>query len=229
MASKKSPAEDRVSDATGLLFSPDATPASADLISDLLTPPPRKKARKTAAPGDIKPHYLQHRERLRGRFQSVGADALADYELLELILFRIIPRQDTKPLAKALIERFGDFAAVLGAEPARIAEVSGAGPAVALELTVIQAALERATRVEAKRRTIVTTWSALLNYCRTKFANQPREQFCVLYLDRKNQIIADEAQAGTVDQAPVFPREIVRRALELSASALILVHNHPTA
>jgi DNA repair protein RadC len=227
MASKKAKAG--VSDATGFLFQadPNATPAPPELIADLLAPTRAK--RKAARPADVRPHYLEHRSRLRDRFSVAGPDALADYELLELMLFRIIPRQDTKPLAKALIERFGDFSAVLGAEPSRIAEVPGAGLAVAFELKVIQAALERATRTEAKGRTVVTNWSALINYCRAKLKNEPREQFCVLYLDRKNQIIADEAQTGTVDQTPVFPREIVRRALELSAAALILVHNHPTA
>lgn len=225
MASRKPPKTSVVSDSTGFLFRADRNPMPAppELIGDLIAP-----AKKRARPADVKPHYFEHRQRLRDRFSTAGAEALADYELLEQMLFRIIPRQDTKPLAKALIERFGDFAAVLGAEPARIAEVSGAGPAVAFELKVMAAAMQRAARTEAKRRTVVTNWSALINYCRAKLANEPREQFCVLYLDRKNQIIADEAQAGTVDQTPVFPRELVRRALELSASGMILVHNHPS-
>jgi DNA repair protein RadC len=227
VAGKKSSKKDAVSDASGLTFTPDRA-APGPIIGDLFAVPRETKRAKPARPADAKPHYLQHRERLRERFRAGGPEALADYELLELILFRIIPRQDTKPLAKALLARFGDFPAVLGAEAARIGEVPGAGPAVAFELKVIQGALERATKAEAARRTIVTTWSALVNYCRAKLANEPREQFRVLYLDRKNQIIADEAQGGTVDQAPVFPREIVRRALELSAAALILVHNHPS-
>ncbi len=223
----KSAKTDGVSDATGTLFSAHAQIAAPDLIADLLAPAP-KTARKKAKPADIKPHYLDHRERLRGRFRAAGPGALADYELLELMLFRIIPRQDTKPLAKALLARFNDFPGVLGAEPARIAEVPGAGAAVAFELKVIQAALERATAAQMKQRPVVTTWSALLNYCRLAMANEPREQFRVLFLDRKNQVIADEVQSeGTVDQAAVFPREVVRRALELSAAALILVHNHP--
>ena len=217
-----------VSDATGTLFSADAQIAAPELIADLLAPPP-KAARKKARPADIKPHYFDHRERLRGRFRAAGAGALADYELLELMLFRIIPRQDTKPLAKALLARFGDFPGVLGAEPARIAEVPGAGSAVAFELKVIQAALERASGAQMKQRPVVTTWSALLNYCRLAMANEPREQFRVLFLDRKNQVIADEVQSeGTVDQAAVFPREVVRRGLEHSAAAIILVHNHPS-
>ena len=224
---RKSAKTEGVSDATGFLFRPDPnpTPAPPELIPDIIMPAPKKRAR----PADVKPHYFEHRQRLRDKFSIAGPAALADYELLELMLFRIIPRQDTKPLAKALIERFGDFPGALGAEPDRIAEVPGAGPAVALELKIIQAALERATRVEMKKRPVVSSWSALLNYCRISMANQPREQFRVLFLDRKNQIIADEAQSeGTVDQAAVFPREVVRRALELSASAMILVHNHPT-
>jgi DNA repair protein RadC len=222
VASRKPPGV--VSDSTGFLFraDPNPMPAPPELIGDLTAAPP--SAKKRARPADVKPHYLEHRQRLRDRFSTAGVEALADYELLELMLFRIIPRQDTKPLAKALIERFGDFAAVLGAEPARIAEVPGAGPAVAFKLKVIQAAMERASRTEAKRRTVVTNWSALINYCRTKLANEPREQFRVLYLDRKKQIVADKAQTGTVDQTKVFPRELVRRALELSASAMILVH-----
>ncbi|MES1203265.1 MAG: DNA repair protein RadC [Pseudomonadota bacterium] len=218
-----------VSDAAGLLFRPDAAgPTAPDAIADLFAPA-EAKPRKAARPADVKPHYLDHRERLRERFRASGPGAFADYELLELMLFRIIPRQDTKPLAKALLARFGDFPGVLGAEPARIAEVPGAGAAVAFELKVIQAALERAAGAQMKQRPVVTNWSALVNYCRLTMAHEAREQFRVLFLDRKNQVIADEVQSeGTVDQAAVFPREVVRRALELSASALILVHNHPS-
>lgn len=154
---------------------------------------------------------------------------MPDYELLELLLFRIVPRQDVKPLAKALLARFGDLAAVLGAAPARIAEVPGAGPAVALELRVTQAVLERAAQSLAKRRPIISSWSALLYYVRLALAHADTEQFRVLFLDRKNQLIADELMGkGSVDHAPVYPREIVRRALELAASAVILVHNHPS-
>jgi DNA repair protein RadC len=223
---RKPPKPAGVSDATGLLFSADPISAPADIVADILK---SKAERKRAKPADIKPHYLDHRERLRERFRASGPGALADYELLELMLFRIIPRQDTKPLAKALLARFGDFPGVLGAEPARIAEVAGAGAAVAFELKVIQAALERTAGAQIKQRPVVTNWSALINYCRLTMANEPREQFRVLFLDRKNQVIADEVQSeGTVDQAAVFPREVVRRALELSASSLILVHNHPS-
>ncbi len=147
-----------------------------------------------------KPHYHDHRERLRGRFDAAGPSALADYELLELLLFRSIPRRDVKPLAKRLIERFGDFAAVLGAEPDRIAEVDGAGPSVARDLKLIQAAIERAGEVSARKRPSLTAWTQLNDYVRVRLQHETREQFRVLFLDRKNQLIADEAQTkGTVD------------------------------
>jgi DNA repair protein RadC len=213
-----------VSDALGFAFTPDAESGSPP--AEAPAPAKRKAGGKSPDPA---PHYHDHRERLRKRFTEAGPGALADYELLELLLFRSIPRRDVKPLAKALIARFGDLAGVLGAAPARIAETPGAGPAVALDLKTVQAVLERATVSEPKKRTIVSSWSALIAYCKLAMANETREQFRVLFLDRKNQIIADEVQnVGTVDQAPVYPREIVRRALELAASNIILVHNHPS-
>jgi DNA repair protein RadC len=176
-----------------------------------------------------RPHYHQHRERLRKKFDEAGPGALADYELLELMLFRTIPRQDTKPLAKALLTKFGALSAVLAAPVQRIAEVKGAGPAVAQDLKLVQALLERASRNELKQRTLISSWSQLVNYCRLAMAHEPREQFRVLFLDVKNQLIADEVlNEGTVDRAPVYPREIARRALEVSAAAVILVHNHPS-
>ena len=179
--------------------------------------------------GEPAPHYHEHRTRLRKRFEDTGADALADYELLELLLFRIIPRRDTKPLAKALIARFGDFAAVLAADPHRLVEVDGCGPSVALELKTLQAAVERAARVEAKRKPVVGSWTKLIDYCRVTLQHETHEQFRVLFLDVKNQILADEVLGeGTIDHAPVYPREVVRRALELRAAAMILVHNHPS-
>jgi DNA repair protein RadC len=172
-----------------------------------------------------RPHYHQHRERLRKKFDEAGPAALADYELLELFLFRTIPRQDTKPLAKALLTKFGTLDAVLAAPVNRIAEVKGAGPAVAQDLKTVQALLERASRSEIKQRPVVSSWSQLVNYCRMTMAHEPREQFRVLFLDTKNQLIADEVlNEGTVDHAPVYPREVARRALELSAAAVILVH-----
>ncbi|PZO47789.1 MAG: hypothetical protein DCF16_17290 [Alphaproteobacteria bacterium] len=190
-------------------------------------PPIRIEAKpaKTAE----KPHYHDHRSRLRQRFDEAGAGALADYELLELMLFRTIPRQDTKPLAKALLAKFGDLPAVLAAPVQRIAEVKGAGPAVAQDLKIVQAMLERAAKAPLHQRAVISSWSQLVNYCRMTLAHEPREQFRVLFLDAKNQLIADEIMnEGTVDHAPVYPREIARRALELSAASVILVHNHPS-
>jgi DNA repair protein RadC len=175
------------------------------------------------------PHYHDHRARLRKRFADAGADALADYELLELLLFRSIPRRDVKPLAKALIERFGDFAGVLAADPRRIAEVAGAGEQVALDLKAIQAALERAMRATARKGEHVGSWSRLIDYCRIAMQHETREQFRVLFLDVKNNLLADEIMGeGAHDHAPVYPREVLRRALELRAAAVILVHNHPS-
>ena len=209
----------RVEDA-GALFALPVPPASRRPATD---------AGETPAVQETQPHFHEHRTRLRKRFADAGAAALADYELLELLLFRIIPRRDTKPLAKALIARFGDFAAVLGAEPSRIAEVPGAGESVALELKAIQAAAERATRIEAARKPVVGSWSKLIDYCRVALQHETREQFRVLFLDVKNQIVADDVLGeGTHDHAPVYVREVVRRALEHRAAAIILAHNHPS-
>lgn len=154
---------------------------------------------------------------------------MPDYELLELILFRAIPRQDVKPLARRLIETFGDFNRVLTATSARLQAVEGAGPAVVTELKIVEAAAQRMARARVMNRPVLSSWQDLLDYCHTAMAHREIEQFRVLYLDRKNVLIADEEQAqGTVDHVPVYPREIIRRALELNASALILVHNHPS-
>ncbi len=183
-----------------------------------------------AAPDPKTPSYLaDHRARLRDRFMQGGAEALPDYELLELVLFRAIPRQDVKPLARRLIEKFGDFNRVISAVPARLAEVAGVGPAVVIELKIIEAAAARLARSRVMHRPVLAGWDALLDYCHTAMAHREIEQFRVLYLDRKNVLIADEEQGrGTVDHVPVYPREIMRRALELNASAMILVHNHPS-
>ncbi len=179
---------------------------------------------------NAQPSYLRdHRARLRERFMSGGADALPDYELLELVLFRAIPRQDVKPLARRLLEEFGDYNAVLTAAPSRLATVSGIGPAVITELKIVEAAAARLARARVRDRHVVSSWDALLDYCHTVMAHRDTEQFHILFLDRKNVLIMDEAQArGTVDHVPVYPREVVKRALELNASALILVHNHPS-
>jgi DNA repair protein RadC len=174
-------------------------------------------------------HRHAHRDRLRQRFSEGGADAVPDYELLEMILFRALPRGDTKPLAKALLKRFGDLNHVLAAPAPRLKEVEGVGDRVIFELKLIEAVGHRMARAKVMKRPILSSWDALLDYCQTAMAHRDLEQFRVLYLDRKNVLIADEAQAdGTVDHVPVYPREVVKRALELNASALILVHNHPS-
>jgi DNA repair protein RadC len=181
------------------------------------------------APSEAEPHYLGHRDRLRARFAQAGADALPDYELLELALFRAIPRRDVKPLAKALIRRFGSFAEVISAEPARLAEIEGIGGGVIADLKLIEAAGQRLARGAIADRPLLSSWSAVLEYCRATMAFAAREQFRVLFLDRRNHLIADEVQGrGTVDHTPVYPREVARRALELSATAIILAHNHPS-
>jgi DNA repair protein RadC len=178
---------------------------------------------------DAVPHYHGHRERLRERFLAGGADALADYELLELVLFRALPRRDVKPLAKALLKAFGSFAEVIAAPALRLAEVAGVGEAVIAELKVVEAAAHRLVRGSVHQRPVLSSWSAVLDYCRAAQAFADKEQFRVLFLDKRNQLIADETQAvGTVDHTPVYPREVVKRALELSATAIILVHNHPS-
>ncbi|WP_342642246.1 RadC family protein [Rhodoligotrophos ferricapiens] len=174
-------------------------------------------------------HYLGHRERLRERFRAKGADSLADYELLELILFRSMPRRDTKPVAKALIEKFGSFAEVLSARPERLIEVKGVGESIAFDLKVLQAAALRLSLSDARQRPVLGAWSAVIKYCRAAMAFDDQEQFRILFLDKKNRLIADEVQQrGTVDHTPVYPREVIKRALDLGASGIILVHNHPS-
>lgn len=176
-----------------------------------------------------KPHYLGHRDRLRDRFRDSGADALADYELLELILFQALPRRDTKPIAKALLARFGSFAEVLAAPPERLREIDGIGESAALHLKTFHAAAGRYGRSAVLAKPLLASWTAVLDYCRKAMAFEDREQFRILFLDKKNALIADEVQqVGTVDHTPVYPREVVKRALELSATAIVLVHNHPS-
>lgn len=184
----------------------------------------------TLSSGSRLPSYIRdHRKRLRERFLSGGADALPDYEMLELILFRAIPRQDVKPLAHSLLTTFKDFNRVISAPVTRLAEVKGVGDAVICELKLVEAAAQRLARSRVLERHIVSSWDQLITYCHTTMAHRETEQFRVLFLDRKNTLIADEAQAqGTVDHVPVYPREVVKRALEINASALILVHNHPS-
>ena len=180
------------------------------------------------APRAARPHFHGHRDRLRER-AAATLPALPDYELLELQLFRSIPRGDVKPLAKALIARFGSLSGTLAASPAELKTVAGIGEAVALDLKLLHEITLRISRQAVAKRTVITSWSQLLDYVKIALAHEPREQFRVIFLDKKNQLIADEVMNhGTVDHAPVYPREIMRRALELSASAVIMVHNHPS-
>ena len=178
---------------------------------------------------DEAPHYHGHRQRLRARLREAGAAALADYELLELVLFRAIPRKDVKPLAKALIARFGGFAEAIAAEPPRLAEIDGMGAGAIAEFKIVEAAAQRLVKGAVTKRLPMGSFNEVVDYCRTSMAFGGREIFRVLFLDKKNGLIADEVQgSGTVDHTPVYPREVMRRALELSATAIVLVHNHPS-
>lgn len=176
------------------------------------------------------PSYIRdHRQRLRERFVNGGADAMPDYELLELVLFRAIPRKDVKPLARRLLETFGDFCGVVSAPKSRLLKVEGVGQAAVCELKVIEAASHRLAKSRVLKRHAISGWDALLSYCRTAMSHRETEELRILFLDAKNFLIADERQSeGTVDHVPVYPREVVKRAMELNASALILVHNHPS-
>lgn len=180
-------------------------------------------------PAKDSPHYHGHRERLRERFRQHGGDQLQDYELLELLLARAIPRRDVKELAKTLIKTFGSFAQVLTAPLPRLMEIKGMGESVATELKITEAAARRLTRGEILKKPILASWSNVIDYCRTSMAFAEKEHFRILFLDKRNTLIADELQqTGTVDHTPVYPREVIKRALELAASAIILVHNHPS-
>jgi|SRR5262245_54528280 DNA repair protein RadC len=191
--------------------------------------PGSDKTTKSSKPADAVPHYHGHRSRLRERFVQGGSDALHDYEMLELILFRAIPRRDVKPLAKELLEKFGSFPEVIAAPVERLKEIDGLGEAAIADLKIVQAAANRLLRGEVKKRHVLSSWSNVLDYCRTVMAFESKEHFRILFLDKANHLIADEQhQTGTVDHTPVYPREVVKRALELSATAIILVHNHPS-
>ncbi|MDB5509221.1 MAG: hypothetical protein JWL93_1690 [Hyphomicrobiales bacterium] len=179
--------------------------------------------------GEPQPHYAGHRDRLRARFAEGGDRGMPDYELLELILFRAMPRRDVKPVAKALIARFGSFAEVLGAPVERLQEIDGVGLSVALDIKIVEASARRLAKGAVRDRPVLGSWSDVIGYCRTAMAFADREEFRILFLDKRNCLIADEVQgSGTVDHTPVYPREVVRRALELSATAIVLVHNHPS-
>lgn len=175
------------------------------------------------------PHFHGHRQRLRERFMEAGESALADYEMLELLLFRAIARRDVKPLAKALIARFGSYAETVAARPERLREIEGLSEAAIVEIKLVEAAARRLARGALHKRTVLSSFMDVLDYCRTAMAYAEREEFRILFLDKRNALIADEVQGvGTIDHTPVYPREIVRRALELGSSALILAHNHPS-
>jgi len=184
---------------------------------------------KPDEPSTETPHYHGHRMRLRERFRGAGADALSDYELLEMVLFRALPRGDVKPLAKSLIKKFGSFAEVVHAPATRLREIDGVGEATITELKLIAAAANRVAKGQMQQRTMLSSWNEVIDYCRTSMAFADKEQFRILFLDKRNQLISDEVQqVGTVDHTPVYPREVIKRALELSATAIILVHNHPS-
>ncbi len=175
------------------------------------------------------PHHVGHRARLRERFQSAGPEALADYELLELVLFRAIPRRDVKPLAKDLIARFGGFAEALGAPLEQLVELSGMSESAALDLKIVLETARRLTRDRVMMKPVIATFSTLVEHCRAAMADESKEQFRVLFLDRRNRLIADEVMGrGSIAHAPVYPREVAERALILNASAIILAHNHPS-
>lgn len=175
------------------------------------------------------PHHVGHRGRLRQRLMAAGPEALPDYELLELVLFSALPRRDVKPLAKTLLARFGSFAEVISAPPALLAEIDGVGDTVIATLKVVQAAALRLAQGEVMARPVIGSWQKLMAYCRASMAHEATEHLRVLFLNRRNELIADEVQQkGTVDHTPVYPRQVVKRALELGATAVIMVHNHPS-
>lgn len=196
----------------------------------------REKSSAIIPAGDV-PHYHGHRDRLRKRFNESGADALPDYEMLELVLYAVFRQGDTKPLAKTLLKRFGTFAEVIAADEKLLREIPGVGPAVVHHFKVLHAAAVRFTRDRAQMKPLLGTdsrplldsWNAVIDYCTAAMAYDTIERFRILFLNKKNQLIADEVQqTGTVDHTPVYPREVIKRALELSATAIILVHNHPS-
>lgn len=219
----------------------DARSPPPDAITEPANQPPyayrdRLSPRNAAGGGLVKdedgakrPHYWGHRERLRQRFLKGGHDPMPEYELLELLLFNAIQRIDVKPLAKRLLAEFGDLNGVIAASKHRVLKVEGANEWVYYHLRVVEAFGHRMAQAKIMKRDVVSSWEALVTYCRTAMAHREVEQFRVLYMDRRNVLIADEEQAkGTVDHVPVYPREVVKRALELNASSLILVHNHPS-
>lgn len=219
----------------------EARSAPIDAISQSASAPVYKKTRRLSKSasagggmvideqGNLIPHYWGHRERLRTRFLSGGHKPMPEYEMLELLLFNAIQRIDVKPLAKRLLSTFGDLNGVVAASEHRLLKVEGATQKVYLQLRIAEAFAQRMGQAKILEREVVSSWDDLISYCRTSMAHRETEQFRILFLDRKNVIVADEEQAkGTVDHVPVYPREVAKRALELNASAIILVHNHPS-
>ena len=202
-------------------LSPKQPPVAADSVV--------RNAEQKSDPEAELPHYHGHRERVRQRFQKVGHAGFADYEMLEILLYRSIKQGDTKPLAKALLARFGSLAEVLGAPEHLLREVKGCGPAVTFDLKLVAALTHRVIRSDIREKTVLSSWSKVMDYCVAAMAYELREQFRILFLDKKNALIADEVQqVGTVDHTPVYPREVIARALQLAASGIILAHNHPS-
>jgi DNA repair protein RadC len=192
---------------------------SLGLLEPLLGP-----QTKSATPG-----LEGHRARMRARLLTAGPDALADHEMLEMVLFLALPRRDTKPIARALMGRFGSFAAAIAAPLVELRRTEGLGEAGAAALKTVQAAALRLVRAEVMHRPVLNNWDRLMEYLTAVLSRERVEQFRVLFLDNKNRLVADEAQArGTVNHTPVYPREVVKRALEHHATAIILVHNHPS-
>jgi DNA repair protein RadC len=205
----------------------DAAPHRTDDVAGLFEAVPQQPLAARAKVVDDGPSG--HRNRLRKRFREAGPDGLADYELLEMVLYGAFPRGDTKPLAKRLIARFGSFAAVLGADSERLGEIDGCGPRAIDEIKLARAAALRMMRSEIMQKPVLGSWAAVVEYVRAAQGHDTRESLRILFLDKKNRLIADEVQQeGTVDHAPVYVREVVRRAIELAATAIILVHNHPS-
>lgn len=189
----------------------------------------QQKASKGQAAKPEKQHHAGHRDRLRQRFLKTGGEGMPDYEILELLLFTAIPRRDVKPLAKKLIDHFGGFADVLAADPKNLTAITGVSENTAAFLKAVYVAGGQLLKQKIADAPILSSWKALLDYCHATMAHEKKEHFRVLFLNRKNRLIRDEVQqSGTVDHTPVYPREVVKRALEIGATAVILVHNHPS-
>jgi DNA repair protein RadC len=182
-----------------------------------------------SSPPEPKPYFHGHRARLKEKLLNQGVEALADYELLEVLLFLALPQRDTKPLAKELLAHFGNYAAVLRASPEELMAIKGVGQTVVTALKTVQGAALRLMEKDIVAQTIIRSFETVINYYRAQIGFELAEQFRLLFLDTKNAIIKDEAQqTGTINHAVIYPREVVKRALELGAAAVIMVHNHPS-